>query len=216
MLGRDRGKEASIVTKNVSRRSSPVPVFRTKQSRLCGIRNRRKHCRGSSKHVKNSILSVDSSQQWLDQVSGACASSQTKPELTLSISVRPATGVFQPMPPPSRAGRTITPLFGRYHAAPRRIYISSMADSEWRASPQIVLHCRPNAIIGIHDFSSRPNYHCVREIAQEIATAGDMSFFLPLPKKTLQRPFSGRFALSRPNVQQLTFVSLFNALVCEC
>jgi hypothetical protein len=45
---------------------------------------------------------------------------------------------------------------------------------------QIVLHC---AVIGIHDFNSRPNYHCVREIAREIATTGDLSFFRPLPKK---------------------------------
>ena len=43
----------------------------------------------------------------------------------------------------------------------------------------------PNAIIGIHDFASRPKYHCVREIAREIATAGDMSFFRPLPEKKI-------------------------------
>jgi hypothetical protein len=35
----------------------------------------------ASSHVQSSILSVDSSREWLDQVRTACASSQTKPEL---------------------------------------------------------------------------------------------------------------------------------------
>jgi hypothetical protein len=45
---------------------------------------------------------------------------------------------------------------------------------------QVVLHCNENALIGFHDFKSRQHYHCVREIAREIATAEDMSFFMPL------------------------------------
>src|ERR1700754_566932 len=81
MLGRNRGRKHQLLP-----RMSPeeVALF------LSFVRNSRDYVEfgtgGStvlaSKHVKNSILSVDSSQQWLDQVSGACASSQTKPELT--------------------------------------------------------------------------------------------------------------------------------------
>jgi hypothetical protein len=137
----------------------------------------------ASKHVKNSILSVDSSRQWLDQVKSACASCQTKPELTF-IDIGPTGDWGFPTDASTKA------RWPDYHSAVWKIPHSDSADlylvdGRFRVAcfAQIVLHCHPNAIIGFHDFSSRPNYHCVREIAQEIATAGDMSFFLPLPKK---------------------------------
>jgi hypothetical protein len=46
---------------------------------------------------------------------------------------------------------------------------------------QIVLHCGPNAIIGFHDFRSRPHYHRVLDIAREIAEAEDLTLFQPMP-----------------------------------
>jgi hypothetical protein len=46
---------------------------------------------------------------------------------------------------------------------------------------QTVLRCSPDAVIGIHDFASRKPYHVVREIAREIASTEDISFFLPAP-----------------------------------
>jgi hypothetical protein len=137
----------------------------------------------ASKHVKNSILSVDSSRQWLDQVRDACVARQTKPELSF-VDIGPTGDWGVPIDPSTKS------RWPDYHSAIWEMPRSATADlylvdGRFRVAcfAQIVLHCRPNAIIGIHDFSSRPNYHCVREIAQEIATAGDMSFFLPLPKK---------------------------------
>ena len=137
----------------------------------------------ASKHVKNSIFSVDSSQEWLDQVSRACDSSQTKPQLRF-VDVGPIGDWGFP------TDGSAKPRWPDYHSAIWKVKQSSdadlyLVDGRFRVAcfAQTVLHCKPNAIIGIHDFSSRPAYHCVREIAQEIATAGDMSFFLPLSRR---------------------------------
>ncbi len=137
----------------------------------------------ASKHVKNSILSVDSSREWLDQVRAASASSQIKPEL-IFIDIGPTGDWGVPIDASTKS------RWPDYHSAIWKIPHSATADlyfvdGRFRVAcfAQIVLHCNPTAIIGIHDFSSRPNYHCVREIAREIATAGDISFFHPLPKK---------------------------------
>ena len=137
----------------------------------------------ASRHVKHSILSVDSSQEWLGQVQAACVENPTKPEL-IFIDIGPTGEWGYPTDASTKAH------WPDYHSAIWKIPCSASADlylidGRFRVAcfAQTVLHCRPNAIIGIHDFSSRPNYHCVREIADEIATAGDMSFFRPLPNK---------------------------------
>ncbi|MGN6116399.1 MAG: hypothetical protein ACTHN2_12860 [Nitrobacter sp.] len=137
----------------------------------------------ASRYVKDSILSVDSSPEWLDQVRNACAVNQTKPEL-IFIDIGPTGDWGFPIDASTKS------RWPNYHSAIWKMPCATLADlylidGRFRVAcfAQTVLHCRPNAIIGIHDFSSRPNYHCVREIADEIATAGDMSFFRPLPNK---------------------------------
>lgn len=137
----------------------------------------------ASKHVQSSILSVDSSRDWLDQVRTACASSRTRPEL-IFVDIGPTAEWGFP------TDSSMKPRWPDYHSAIWKMPHSAAADlyfvdGRFRVAcfAQIVLHCNPNAIIGIHDFTSRPKYHCVREIAREIATAGDMSFFRPLPEK---------------------------------
>jgi hypothetical protein len=137
----------------------------------------------ASKHVRNSILSVDSSHEWLGRVKTACAANPTKPELVFT-DIGPTGEWGYPTDASTKA------RWPDYHSAIWAIPGSASADlylidGRFRVAcfAQTVLHCRLNAIIGIHDFSSRPNYHCVREIADEIATAGDISFFRPLRRK---------------------------------
>lgn len=139
----------------------------------------------ASRHVQGSIMSVDSSREWLDQVRDACASSQTRPEL-----------VFADIGPTGEWGyptdASTKQHWPDYHSAIWKMPHSATADlyfvdGRFRVAcfAQIVLHCNPDAIIGIHDFSSRPRYHCVREIAREVATAEDISFFRPLPERKI-------------------------------
>ncbi|MEZ2142839.1 hypothetical protein AAE026_11060 [Bradyrhizobium sp. DN5] len=133
----------------------------------------------ASKHVKRSIRS----QEWLDRVGGACAECQTQPELML-VDIGPIGDWGFPTDGATKS------RWPDYHSAIWRYEQSAdadlyLVDGRFRIAcfAQTVLHCKPTAIIGFHDFSSRPPYHCVREIAQEIATAGDLSFFLPLPRR---------------------------------
>lgn len=139
----------------------------------------------ASRHVQSSILSVDSSREWLDQVRTACAPNQTQPEL-IFVDIGPIGEWGFPTDASTKK------RWPDYHSAIWKMPESTAADlyfvdGRFRVAcfAQIVLHCNPNAIIGIHDFTSRPKYHCIREIAREIATAGDISFFRPLPEKKI-------------------------------
>ena len=148
----------------------------------------------ASRHVRERIVSVDSSQEWLDQVRSACTNSSVAPELLYADIGATGDWGF----PTDNQSRHRWPS---YHSDVWNIEGSSdadlyLVDGRFRVAcfAQVVLHCRPSAIIGIHDFASRPAYHRIREVAREIATAGDLSFFLPLPDKekahALLRDFS--------------------------
>lgn len=135
----------------------------------------------ASKHVRGSIVSVDSSQEWLDRVKIACTASTVVPEL-LFVDVGPTGDWGFPIDKDTRD------RWPSYHSNVWELKGSAdadlyLVDGRFRVAcfAQAVLHCKPSAIIAMHDFASRPAYHRVREIAREIATAGDLSFFLPLP-----------------------------------
>lgn len=132
-------------------------------------------------HAKTSVVSVDSSQHWLDEVGRSCTGHRTEPELVFKD-----IGALGPWGyPVDNAARARWP---DYHAGVWDLLSSLdadlyMIDGRFRVAcvAQIVLRCRPDALIGFHDFSSRPQYHVVHEIAREIAVAEDMSFFQPMP-----------------------------------
>ncbi|MCG6205523.1 hypothetical protein LPW26_12805 [Rhodopseudomonas sp. HC1] len=137
----------------------------------------------ASNYVRDRIISVDSSQEWLDLVKVACADSKVIPEL-LFMDIG-TTGEWG-----SPTDNTTRHRWPSYHSDVWNVEGSANADlylvdGRFRVAcfAQVVLHCKPSAIIAIHDFSSRPAYHRVNEIAREIATAGDLSFFLPLPER---------------------------------
>jgi hypothetical protein len=129
---------------------------------------------------KSWIISIDSSQQWLDRVASKCAANNTKPELIFK-DIGPVGDWGNPIDPSTRS------RWPEYHGSvwncPRSMNADLyLVDGRFRVAcfAQIVLHCRPDAIIGFHDFASRRHYHCVREIAREIAVAESMAFFQPL------------------------------------
>jgi hypothetical protein len=55
-----------------------------------------------------------------------------------------------------------------------------MIDGRFRVAcfMQVLLHSRRDALIMIHDFDFRNEYHVVREVAREIAVAGSLSLFV--------------------------------------
>lgn len=134
-------------------------------------------------HVKSSIVSVESSKSWLNSVDLACSGSRVRPELVFADIGKVGDWGY-----PVDVGRM--PDWPRYHTNVWRIPKSSEADmylidGRFRVASfaQTVLHCKPEAIIAFHDFRSRGQYHCVRQIAREIAVAEDLSIFQPITSK---------------------------------
>ncbi len=123
----------------------------------------------------------------------ACVGLKTQPHLTC-IDIGPTGDWGYP------ANASASDRWGNYHSEIWKIPQSADADlffvdGRFRVAcfAQVVLHCKNDAIIGIHDFASRPQYHSVREISREIASAGDMSFFLPLENRNLASALLEKF-----------------------
>jgi hypothetical protein len=58
-----------------------------------------------------------------------------------------------------------------------------LIDGRFRVSCflETLMRCHPNAIILIHDFAPRAEYHIVREFAHEIAVSSNLSAFVRRP-----------------------------------
>jgi hypothetical protein len=134
----------------------------------------------ASRHVAQSIISVDSSVEWIDKVRSACSGGIVEPTL-LHIDIGPTGDWGFPIDHSTQS------KWARYHEAVWDLEESKeadlyMIDGRFRVAcfAQAVKHGDSKCIIGFHDFGSRKQYHCVYEIAKEIATVEDMSFFQPL------------------------------------
>ena len=123
------------------------------------------------------LVSVDSSQEWLDKVANETLDCSTPPELQF-VDIGPIRewgfpvdesrkcswpnyheGVWQ------RAGIELADLFfidGRFRVA---------------CALQCLLRAKDGAVMGIHDFE-RSYYHAVLDFARPIASVGRMSFLL--------------------------------------
>jgi hypothetical protein len=135
----------------------------------------------AARHVSRSILSIESSVAWIDKVRQACQGPdvKTQPEM-IHADIGPTGDLGYPSDADSK------PSWPRYHAA---IWVNPragdadlyMVDGRFRVACflQILLHCRRDALIMIHDFNNRPHYHVVREVAREVAIADTLSAFLP-------------------------------------
>lgn len=134
----------------------------------------------ASRSVQKSVISLDSSQEWLEKVRLACADNPVQPTLVFA-DIGPVGDFGNPTDP------SLMPQWLCYHEILWDLPESRkgdlyMVDGRFRNAcfAQTILHCPKNAVIGIHDFASRPHYHVAYDIAREIACAEDMSFFVPL------------------------------------
>lgn len=129
--------------------------------------------------VEGPVISVDSSQEWLDQVARACASRPgwTQPRL-LHADIGPVGEWGRPTDPATQES------WPRYHEAPWSIPGTELADlymvdGRFRVACalQVLLRCRWDALLVMHDFASRRGYHLIRQFAREVAVAEDLSVF---------------------------------------
>jgi hypothetical protein len=136
----------------------------------------------ASRLVTSSITSVDSSKHWLDKVDEACSDdcSKIKPNL-IYANIGPVGDWGRPV---DAANRDLWPsYYGDVWGDPRvcdtDLYL---IDGRFRVAcfAKIVLNCRNESIILVHDFASRTEYHVVKEISREIARTEDLSAFIPV------------------------------------
>lgn len=131
--------------------------------------------------VRTSVLSVDSSEQWISKVRSYCASTATKIMPTfLHVDIGAIGDWGTPLNLESRAS------WPAYHqqlwtdpgSAAADLYL---VDGRFRVAcfMQIILHCDVDAAIMVHDFT-RKHYQIIREVAREIAVVGELSVFQPL------------------------------------
>jgi hypothetical protein len=129
--------------------------------------------------VSTSVISVDSSPAWQLQVARFCRAQHTRLQPNCILAdIGPVREFGYPEDDSTRA------LWANYHTAVWSTPGVSNADAylidgRFRVACflQTLLHARPDALVMIHDFSSRPQYHVIREFAREIAATDQLSVF---------------------------------------
>jgi hypothetical protein len=136
----------------------------------------------ASRLVQGSIVGIESDANWITSVKEACRAHPTQPEVRhVDIGATKEWGFPADETARNRWPSYSTSIWEMEGSEGADLYL---VDGRFRVAcfAQAVLHARPDSIIGIHDFTSRPHYHSVRHIGREIACYEDISFFLPHPE----------------------------------
>jgi len=129
--------------------------------------------------VGRSIISVDSSHEWLNKVSEYCVARDfsIKPALHF-VDIGPIRDLGYP------SDESCRDRWPDYHRAVSNTPGADMADTflidgRFRVACfiQVMLHTRADAIVMVHDFWIRPEYHAIYNFAREIARADNLSVF---------------------------------------
>jgi hypothetical protein len=128
--------------------------------------------------AKDWIISVDSSREWLDKVAESVPGRGRLTLVHFDIGRLGDWGF-----PADDSVRDRWPLYHEmiWHKDPRAAQADvCLVDGRFRVSCAVrsLLFCRRDAVVLMHDFTSRPQYHVVRSIAREIACCGDLSAFV--------------------------------------
>jgi hypothetical protein len=129
--------------------------------------------------VRDSIISVDSSQEWLEKIRLYCDKQQ--------VSVKPVL-IFADIGPTKELGhprdetnRNQWPAYYKSVWATKGATDADtyLVDGRFRVASflQVMLRASSRAIVLIHDFANRPEYHAVYDFAREIARADNLSVF---------------------------------------
>ena len=130
--------------------------------------------------VKETVITFDSSREWLDRVAQACRKRKTRltPELSLIDIGEIADWGF----PKGEAARDNWPLYHSSMWDDGRISKGDLylIDGRFRVAcfAQVLLHADATALVAFHDYASRPHYHPIAAIAREVARVNDLSVFI--------------------------------------
>ena len=133
--------------------------------------------------VAESVVSVDSSRDWLEKVAAvAIAGSYKIQPALLHADIGALTDWGYPRDLTQRA------RWPQYHEI---VWTSALAanadtylvDGRFRVAcfMQVMLRCQADAIVIVHDFSDRPHYGKIHSVAREIARSANLSAFVRRP-----------------------------------
>jgi glycosyltransferase involved in cell wall biosynthesis len=131
----------------------------------------------ASQLVSGSIVSIESSSEWVERVTAACRRIGGLEPTILLANIGPIKELGYPR------GAEHRHLWNQYHTSVWDRYPligdTYLVDGRFRVACflQILLHCHSNALILVHDFAGRPEYHVVRGFASEIARVDQLSVF---------------------------------------
>lgn len=127
----------------------------------------------ASQLVCGSVISVDSSEEWLQKVRLSCEGHAIKPVLRF-IDIGPLKDWGAPATADKRSN------WPQYSGAATSDADFYLVDGRFRVASfaQCLISAPPSAMIGIHDFEVRPEYHVVRTVAREVAKAENLSVFV--------------------------------------
>jgi hypothetical protein len=141
-------------------------------------------CGGStvlaSSLIRGTIISLDSSANWLDSVGRACAKdpSHTQP-LLVHADIGPTGDWGRPIDERCKGQWPLysAKIWSIPNAGSADLYL---IDGRFRVSCFIetLKRCRVDAVVLIHDFAPRGGYHIIRDFAREIAVSSNLSAFV--------------------------------------
>jgi len=139
--------------------------------------------------VKESVLSVDSSIDWHHQVREKCLEERVaiKPTLVhIDIGALGDWGYPKDDAAREKWPSYYTDIWNDAVSSDADLY---MVDGRFRVAcfMQILLHCESDSLIMFHDYTSRKPYHVVAEVAREVASAEDLTVFLPRRTRSRRR-----------------------------
>ena len=140
----------------------------------------------AARSVRSSVTTVDSSVQWLRDVEQACAGQDcgVKP-LTVHVDIGPTGGWGRPADAScqDRWPSYYEQVWERPASSDADLYL---VDGRFRVAcfMKTLLNCRADAVIMIHDYASRAQYHPIGRVAREVARAEDLSAFVPVPGRS--------------------------------
>lgn len=131
--------------------------------------------------VKGNIVSVDSSQEWLEVVSKAIPAPARQRTRLIHIDIGPVGEWGHPV------ATNDCRRFERYSSAVWESVNGDkfdlfLIDGRFRVATfsETVKHAPPTAFILVHDYVSRPHYHVMETIARKIAVVDQLALFAPI------------------------------------
>jgi hypothetical protein len=129
--------------------------------------------------VSGSIVSVDSSADWIAKVEAFCDANpiRTRPKLA-HVDIG-QTGEFGYPTDESSQARWPDYYNNVWAIADAAIVDTFLVDGRFRVACalSVLLHAAPGALLLFHDYANRPAYHLVAEFAHEVARVENLSVF---------------------------------------